>query len=289
MTLELAKGPDELVASEKRFIWLVKSANFVAEYISEFLVVAAAAFGGFASVPALTEWVADESWVHNIVPGVSSGQVQVTAYAIAVLITAVNIWVTADRKKSRVQLERSIQTLTKSRLEDINILGNVLQTAMSEFAGETELWGAEVRASLYRHSDKRSEFVRLARVSSNPSLKTAGRNAYPDNQGFIAQVWTKGEATVRDLPEDRTEWNNILIRQHNFSDTEAAALTMQARSMCGIRLEYAGEPVGLIIVEGLNPRGVTARHLDAMKNCGWAEKISMLFAVSRENIGNLTV
>lgn len=275
----------ELTDSEMRFAWLPKILNKILDFLPEFLLIVAGFFIGVAGVPAAMSWAT--SLLDNFVPDLTVDGVQVYSFALGTLITVVNVAVATVRRKSRTALELQLREIRSGRKKDLITLEVVLGRAAVELAHECEVWNAHTRISLYRHGVQAQSFIRLARISLNPQLCNGGREFYPDSEGLIADVWTRGSASVRDLKEDREEWNEQLVKSMGYDLQTARRLTMQSRSLVGIRLDFDGEPVGVVIIESENPRGVSARIIDELRASHWLNRTAMLFAVSRENILSL--
>lgn len=276
----------KLTNSEKRFEWIPIVLNKILDFLPEVLVLVAGLFVGLAGVPVAMTWVS--SIVVKAIPDFTDGDAQVWSYIIGMLITVVNVIVTSCRRKSRSALELELQTLRDGRLADLKTLENVLDRAVEALSKDCGIWNSHTRASLYRHGAEAEKFIRVARVSDNPQLCKGGRKVYPDSQGLIETVWTLGEATVRDLPESRDEWNAKLVEDYGYDLPTASNLTMQSLSMVGVRLNYDHKQVGVVIVESKNPRGVKGKIIDDLQKSVWLERTAMLFAVSRENILTLT-
>lgn len=122
------------------------------------------------------------------------------------------------------------------------------------------------RISVYRHKD--GHFIRLCRESKDLELARPGRNRYPVDEGLIGRAWRSGTAYVRDLPEDRSEWESTCHEDWNINDQTVGGIQMQSRSLAGIRLEVTGtnpRMIGLLVVESLDPRGVKGEVMDVLR------------------------
>lgn len=271
--------------SEMRFAWMPKFLNKILDFLPEILLIVAGVFIGATGVPVAMSWAT--SILVKVFPNFTEDDAQISSFALGTVITVINVIVATLRKKSRTGLELSLRKLRNSRLKDLSTLGAVLDRSVEELARDREVWNAHTRVSLYRHGSETKSFIRLARVSSNPQLCNGGRQFYPDTEGLIADVWTHGVASSRDLKENRDDWNQELVDKMGYDLSTASILTMQSRSMVGVRLDFAHKPVGVVIIESNNPRGVSARIIDDIKGSDWLGRTATLFAVSRENILNL--
>lgn len=103
-------------------------------------------------------------------------------------------------------------------------------------------------------------------MSESQQLHVVARTTYPDDEGLIAMAWEKGPAVVTDLPSDRSHWNSHNIDRYGMSEASVTHLTMQSRSLVGLRLDAPGpsRPVGLVVLESLTPRGAHGRIADEL-------------------------
>lgn len=256
--------------------------NKIQDFLPEVLLLVAGFFIGVAGIPTAMSWTT--SIVVKFFPNFTDNHAQFCSFALGTLITVINVIVATRRKRSRTALELALRELRLGRRKDLSTLETVLDRAVEELSQDCEVWNAHTRASLYRHGAETESFIRVARVSLNPQLCNGGRKFYPDSEGLIADVWARGEASLRDLKGSREDWNNQHVESMGYSMETVSKLKMQSRSMVGVRLDYDHKPVGVVIVESENPRGVQAQIIDALKKTDWLDRTAMLFAVSRENI-----
>lgn len=141
----------------------------------------------------------------------------------------------------------------------------VLRAVLTRLSKEFHLENSTSRVSLYCHAG--TEFALLTRVSANTKWKKRGRSTYPENEGTIATAWEEGAGVLKDLPDDRTDWNAKMV-QHGIPAAVAQSLNMQSRSIVAIRMDsvVAGEqvPIGIVVMESTLKRGVKGELIDAV-------------------------
>lgn len=135
----------------------------------------------------------------------------------------------------------------------------------------------EWRISAYHREPKSDRLRILVRWSHAPGLCSFGRRSFRVDQGAIGEAWEKGEAVVRDLPRDRADWEERLVRRGSFTAGEAAGLTMQARSLVALCLKVETRVVGMLVIEHLRPRGVQGEHLHRLRH-DFAEQLALVSA-----------
>jgi hypothetical protein len=135
------------------------------------------------------------------------------------------------------------------------------------------------RISVYYFHD--GQFVMPARYSIHPVYGGSRRKFYPIGQGAIWDAWDKGSVVTR-LPATREIWEQRLVSNHGFSQAEASAMGMQCRSIGGIRIMHEHHGVGVLILESLDPEGVTQSTLNTAGS-------SMIYAALAELIAGQAV
>lgn len=139
----------------------------------------------------------------------------------------------------------------------------ILEAALRNLLDDMGVDTSQARVSVYSHSDDR--FFLLARVSGSQGLEARGRSTYLTGQGVIGQAWDLGRSLAARLPADRSAWNRRNEEEWGIPSAVAAQLTMQARSLLGRRLDVPGlqtDPVGVLVVESLQPQGLNGRSVD---------------------------
>lgn len=102
-----------------------------------------------------------------------------------------------------------------------------------------------LRTTIYAFDFSHGRFIPVCRRSANRRLRRIGRSHYPDDKGFISTVWDEEFGAMRCSPEAIDE----KYREMGLTDAVIRRLTMRATSMIGVRLQWHGEPTGLILVE----------------------------------------
>lgn len=207
--------------------------------------------------------------------------------AFAVVIIG-GVW--SHKRRPRLsRLERQIVQLQEARNDIIVALGRALREMMQEasIASSPDAPardGNKIRATLACHISAEEAFVPLARHSDNPALAKFNRASYPDNQGLIGQGWQEGVASLRDLPEDRQQWNLHLAEEYGYSKSEAAGLSMHSRSLLALRIDWSTEHAGILVIESLKARGVTEAARTSIEQSAWYPSIRSLMYALRENV-----
>lgn len=141
-------------------------------------------------------------------------------------------------KSTRKSLQSTIDTLLQIQMKLLRLDGD-----------------SGVRISVY--SVEHDEFVLIARRSKNPEHERRGRPSYPLQQGVIGDAWRSDSANYVSKATTRAEWNAECVEQ-GFTEEEAAALTMMARSTAAIRIDtFAGDKVGMLVIESEDKEQLT--------------------------------
>lgn len=182
--------------------------------------------------------------------------------ALAVGGTIAAIW-TAPKVGQIKDRERAALSRAKQRTASLSaIMDSVLRVLLADLGVDP----SKSRVSIYRHTH--AKFVLIARWSHVQTLRSTGRTEYAENEGVIGRAWDRGAAIATDLPEDRKAWNESCISEWNMRRSVVPSLRMQSRSLMGKRIEVASttaQPVGLLMIESLAPRGVNGTHLDNLE------------------------
>lgn len=140
--------------------------------------------------------------------------------------------------------------------------GHAVQEALNkllhEISQRRNWYGPQFRSSVYYLSSE--DFVMITRNSADHRYEKPGRRKYPANQGVIGKAWRsrKGVFSVRDLPKDRTRWEEAMVEDYGISPEDAENLQMQSLSIGAIRLDSSRDgSVGVVVFESLESRGVS--------------------------------
>lgn len=212
-----------------------------------------------ASVPSMIALDAEESKTAILGPW---GWQQVTlAVGVALVVASLIGQLLTHPTYSELYADR--EHTTKLAEDRSKIMESMLASMLSDVCKSSGLTGFEYRASLYCHGS--ASFILLVRMSDNPDLAVHGRPSYPEHEGVIGKAWSKGSAALVDLPVDRPGWNAQMV-EHGLNSETVEKLRMQSRSIVGIRIDdparSPAEPVGVLVLESLAPRGVHGRTID---------------------------
>lgn len=175
-----------------------------------------------------------------------------------------------DCKATKKALDRMLNTFAKRILINVGAERN-----------------SHIRVTLYGCKPSiggRNVFVPLARSSHNPQLERMGRKSYPDDEGFIQQVWENGADTWKSVSKTKKGRKTEFVTEFKMPMSTVEKLTMIPCSMAGIRLDDTdGEKLGLLILESDDGKNMNylIDHLDELN-----EEEGMLMCVS-EAIGSL--
>lgn len=138
----------------------------------------------------------------------------------------------------------------------------LLTELLSHLMKDTGLDSQDERMTVYfQHGD---EFHNLARHSSNRLYAAQGRGSYPCDQGIIGALWENDNKIYR-LPVPDAEWLRTTVEVWGFSEQEARSLSMRARCIAGAQIKQGQSWVGILVVEAMGNRKITADHLREIK------------------------
>ena len=209
----------------------------------------------FSVLPSGLEWL-------FVVPGILAA----AAGAVLALV----------RKPTREQLRESIRGL-RARTTALEDRIRAYEAPSSErvtfllrrLLRDLDLGGPHHRASIFiRMSETDQRWRLIARYSADADLTRAGRSTYGPDQGLVAETWRRGQSHIADLPVRRPAWNKAVCATFNMSLDEVTKLRMQSRSYGCVRIDRSqgaiDVPVGVLIVESIEPNGIEPRMVDAM-------------------------
>lgn len=137
----------------------------------------------------------------------------------------------------------------------------ILPRLLKRIAEDTGLIGPNYRLSLYQYRDNLFQLV--ARSSENTNLAQGRRVVFPATRegGLLMQAWTHGIASISQLPL-RDSWRSQAIQASvGGSPTDASS-----RSMAALALTDDEIPVGVLVVESTEPRGINGKVVDMLNN-----------------------
>jgi hypothetical protein len=171
-------------------------------------------------------------------------------------------------KREREQ-KRTAQNALFEAIEDIGI----------NLSKELGLWSSKVRFTVYAHDIVKRQFIPIVRISDNPTLAHESRTSYSDSQGYLGEIWRKGECSHMGKRR-RTVKAEFL--NSGFTEEEYRNLTLIPCSLKGVRLHKATRPVGAILWESEDPKRIDTRdpRLDNIKDNATLLDLQAVFAAS---------
>lgn len=190
---------------------------------------------------------------------------------------------TLGRKRDRdYRHERDkVAQLEADNLEERNAMRRVLERLAHELCVELSLWDESTRVTIYGHIEDgtASGFLPLARCSNNPRYEKLGRSFYEDTQvGYLGVAWEDGrvQRSFRSSNGARENlWKPSTDRDGQKrkppltrEQAEALTLTMEPRSVIGIRLDgnQGSEKHGVILFESMKNDSLNTRRLNELTN-----------------------
>lgn len=159
-----------------------------------------------------------------------------------------------------------VAKLEADNLEERNAMRRVLERLAHDLCHELSLWDKSTRVTIYGHIDDgtASGFLPLARCSNNPRYEQLGRAFYEDSQvGYLGVAWEDGrvQRSFRSTSGARENlWKPSTDRDGmkrkpplTREQAEALVLTMEPRSVIGIRLDadQGAKKNGVILFESM--------------------------------------
>ena len=174
-----------------------------------------------------------------------------------------------------------VARLEADNLEERNAMRRVLERLAHELCVELSLWDESTRVTIYGHIEDgtASGFLPLARCSNNPRYEKLGRAFYEDTQvGYLGVAWEDGrvQRNFRSSNGARENlWKPSTDRDGQKrkppltrEQAEALTLTMEPRSVIGIRLDgnQGSEKHGVILFESMKNDSLDTRRLNELTN-----------------------
>lgn len=172
-----------------------------------------------------------------------------------------------------------VARLEADNLEERNAMRRVLERLAHELCVELSLWDESTRVTIYGHIDDgtTSGFLPLARCSNNPLYEQLGRTFYEDSQvGYLGVAWEDGrvQRSFRSTSGARENlWKPSTDRDGKKrkppltrEQAEALTLTMEPRSVIGIRLDanQGSDKHGVILFESMTYDKLNTRRLNEL-------------------------
>lgn len=178
-------------------------------------------------------------------------------------------------------LEGKLSQFEDAREQDIAKMREIFHRVGRRFLEECQIYNSHTRISLYQHEPQEKCFILLERVSKNPDLSIKGRPTYPDNQGFISTVWTRGKGDQLIKAVDSEKWSQRQYKDFSIPLETARAIKMKSRSFVGISLLNENEKsVGLIIIESTKYNSIPGDVLDKVEQHRAYEQLALMLTVT---------
>ena len=134
--------------------------------------------------------------------------------------------------------------------------------------------GNDSRASFYLwddHGRAGSEFLFIARESTNPALRKQGRERFPGDQGVISDAWHSDDGVASYFASKNVKTDDDvmkdMIKTYHFSEDEAKRLTMKARVILGHVIRHNQSNVGIVIVESMRKVNEKTKRTAYVRAC----------------------
>ena len=186
----------------------------------------------------------------------------------------------AKESVARSEWEERQKSLELKELRARETLNTAIEHLAADLSRDVELYNSDVRLTVYAHDSKNRQFVPLARVSDNPEYKRLNRPAYPDHQGYLSEVWKRGEFWGWDQTLYKAKKDAL---KGNFSEEEYDALPYKIGCFFGRRLDSGNVPVGIIFWESTERKAFEGLDLAAkVQDNPSALVLGSVLSVSRE-------
>lgn len=172
---------------------------------------------------------------------------------LGAIATAGAAILSTKRQKDFLQLKERWGRDRKASIEHAEAIRKDLETLVRRIAQENNWWNSDCRVTVYGHEANR--FLPLVRMSYNPHLSQPGRRSYPEDQGYIAEIWQRGFFSFTyPLPNSKEAKleRMVKINLERFSVPEQVtrSFRMLPTSIIGLRIDTANDkPLGLILIE----------------------------------------
>lgn len=205
---------------------------------------------------------------------------------VLTLVGAIGIY---KKKKSLDEAEQELQAAQElsSRYEkDVRVL---LEHILSQLALECGLGGDngqckdDVRLSVYCHDPVKSCFIRIARISGNPSFANSGRLTYPDHLGVISEGWKHSFHRFKSVASNDEEWIEEQLRDSNMDRAVAEKINMKSRVILAFRLYENMEAVGVMVVESTTKSRFDGSLKTTLEKGQWFTQITHFVAELQES------
>jgi hypothetical protein len=179
----------------------------------------------------------------------------ITVGIILGLISIIMTYLYKKRQQNIDSLTRALKvTQDKFNLikqEYFKLCSDHIKEVFDDFFDQSNGCG---RVSLYKHEG--NSFKLLGRYSNNPIYNKAGREEYPDNEGFIAKGWENEHYQISGIPKwsgNGRKYSTFVKANCDIADNTLRTLPMKSCSFYIHRFnnDNAQNPHGIIVLEQL--------------------------------------
>lgn len=200
---------------------------------------------------------------------------------LTVILLVVAPLMASRRQRMAVSMEREIMRFKAARDRDSDNLQAKIRHEALNLLDAADLKSQSARISVYQHHDLQEKFVLVGRASSNPHLAKSGRPYYDDSYGVIASAWRKG-SMYDNTNRTGEKWIERQCSRFGMPRGVVDGISMQSRSLLGLRLDYFEDNVGVLIVESQSMDEVTSAHEESLRtHDAFGRLILMLVAAPR--------
>lgn len=214
--------------------------------------------------------------------------ITILIFLITVIFSIFAPWANHRLKKSFHYYDEEIRNLNtkidnfkNARNSDIEKMQTIFREIGNQLLEDCNIYNDHTRISLYQHEPKERCFILLERLSKNPSLSQKGRPYYPDDQGFISEVWERNKAEGSINAKDPENWAKRQNKDYNIPLEVAYNIKMKSRSFSGISLINKSKiSVGLLIIESTEQKSIPNDVLDRIEGQKSFEQLSLMLSVT---------
>jgi len=200
--------------------------------------------------------------------------------------------------------QETVARLEADNQRERNAIRAVLGRLAQELCHELSLWDEWTRITVYGHIDDgtASGFLPLARCSRNPRFERLGRSFYKDSEvGYLGVAWEEGvvQRSFRLINGAREDlWRSSTdIAGHtrkaalSREEAEALELTMEPRSVIGIRLDEDRGAVkhGVILFESMILEKLSNQQLNDLLTAPQVRSLRIVMIAVSELFRSITV
>lgn len=112
-------------------------------------------------------------------------------------------------------------------------------------------------------------FYLLARHSKNPNFSIVHRQKFPLNKGVISKAWEHAICFEESCPcgDDSKEYERYMVSNYGYEPAKIASLTMKSCRYLAKAIVDAGDNIGVIVFESIDPRFFEKNDADELRKC----------------------